>query len=112
MRKRFRLQYLQQKTSAFKYAAKFQKHVNVIEWDDVALMTMFCKDFKNNVKNEFMRYKESFKIMNNLIEVTIELDDKLYERVIKKRYYKSNKRTDIYVECNTDFREESQRFEK
>ena len=51
-------------------------------------MTMFRRGFKNNVKNEMMRNErlvENFKIM---IEMTIDLNDKLYERVMKKRYSK------------------------
>ncbi len=47
---------------------------------------MFRRNFKNNLKNEIMRDKKIFNNMFDLIEVIINFDDKLYEKVIKKRY--------------------------
>ena len=47
---------------------------------------MFRQDFKNNLKNEIMRDDKSISDMFNLIEVVIDLNDKLYKKVIKKRY--------------------------
>ncbi len=47
---------------------------------------MFRQDFKNNLKDEIMRNK---KILNNifdLIKVIIDFDNKLYKKIIKKRY--------------------------
>ena len=47
---------------------------------------MFRRGFKDNVKNEMIRdlhFIEKFKIM---IEIIIDLNDKLYKRVMKKRY--------------------------
>jgi len=49
-------------------------------------MTMFRRDLKNNLKNEIMRDDRSISDMFDLIEVTIDLDDKLYEKAMKKRY--------------------------
>jgi len=49
-------------------------------------MTMFRRDFKNNLKNEIMRDDRSINDMFDLIEVVIDLDDKLYEKAMKKRY--------------------------
>jgi len=49
-------------------------------------MTMFRQDFKNNFKNEIMRDNKFINDMFNLIEVIIDFNDKLYKRVIKKRY--------------------------
>ncbi len=49
-------------------------------------MTMFQRDLKNNLKDEIMRDDRSISDMFDLIEVAIDLDDKLYERAIKKRY--------------------------
>jgi len=49
-------------------------------------MTMFRRDFKNNLKNEIMRDGRSISDMFDLIEVVIDLDDKLYERAMKKKY--------------------------
>ena len=47
---------------------------------------MFRQDFKNNLKNEIMRDDKFISDMFNLIEVTIDFDDKLYKRAMKKRY--------------------------
>jgi len=47
---------------------------------------MFRQDFKNNLKNEIMRDKKTFNDIFNFIKVVIDFDDKLYKRVIKKRY--------------------------
>jgi len=77
---------LTQRTSATKYVARFQKYVNLIEWDDVALMTMFRRGLKDNLKDEIMRDGKSINDMFDLIEVAIDFDDKLYERAMKKRY--------------------------
>jgi len=49
-------------------------------------MTMFRQGLKNNLKNEIMRDGKSISDMFDLIEVVIDLDDKLYERAMKKRY--------------------------
>ena len=47
---------------------------------------MFRQNLKNNLKNKIMRNKNFFNDMFNLIKVVIDFDDKLYERIIKKKY--------------------------
>jgi len=47
---------------------------------------MFRQDLKNNLKDEIMRNKRIFNDIFNLIEVVIDFDDKLYKRIMKKRY--------------------------
>ncbi len=47
---------------------------------------MFRRNFKNNLKNEIMRDKRTFNDIFNFIEVIIDFNDKLYERIIKKKY--------------------------
>ncbi len=47
---------------------------------------MFRRNLKNNLKNEIMRNEKTFNDMFNLIEIVINFDDKLYKKVIKKRY--------------------------
>jgi len=49
-------------------------------------MTMFRRDFKNNLKNKIMRNDKNINDIFNFIEVVIDFDDKLYERAMKKRY--------------------------
>jgi len=83
---------LTQRIFAAEYAARFQEYANLIEWDDVALMTMFRRDLKDNLKNEIMRDGRFINDMFDLIEVAIDLDDKLYKRAMKKRYDQSQER--------------------
>ncbi len=52
-------------------------------------MTMFRRDFKNNLKDEIMRDDKFINDIFDLIEVVIDFDDKLYERAMKKRYDQS-----------------------
>ncbi len=47
---------------------------------------MFRRDFKDNLKNEIIRNDKFISDMFNFIEVVINFDDKLYKRVMKKRY--------------------------
>ncbi len=47
---------------------------------------MFRRNLKNNLKDEIMRDKKTFNNIFNLIEVVIDFNDKLYEKVIKKKY--------------------------
>ncbi len=47
---------------------------------------MFRQNFKNNFKNEIMRDNKFISDMFDFIEIVIDFNDKLYKRVIKKRY--------------------------
>ena len=58
---------------------------------------MYRKKFKNNVKNEFIRYDDNIKNMKNLIKISIEFDDKFYEKFMKK-HYDLREKSNIYVE--------------
>ena len=60
-------------------------------------MIIYRKKFKNNVKNEFIRYDDNIENMKNLIKISIEFDHKLYEKVMKK-HYDSREKSNIYVE--------------
>ena len=60
-------------------------------------MIIYRKKFKNNVKNEFMRYDDNIENINNFIKISIEFNDKLYEKIMKK-HYNSREKSNIYVE--------------
>ena len=60
-------------------------------------MIIYRKKFKNNVKNEFIRYDDNIENMNNFIKISIEFDDKFYEKIMKK-HYDSREKLNIYVE--------------
>ncbi len=47
---------------------------------------MFRRNLKNNLKNEIMRDSKFISDMFDFIEVVINFDNKLYKKVIKKRY--------------------------
>ena len=49
-------------------------------------MTIFRRELKNNVKDEIIRDERDYKNLAKFIEIVIDFDDKLYERVMKKRY--------------------------
>ncbi len=50
---------------------------------------MFRRNLKNNLKDEIMCDEKILNNMFDLIEVVIDFDDKLYKRVMKKRYNQS-----------------------
>ena len=49
-------------------------------------MTMFKRDLKKNVKNELMRNDARFDIIQILVKIAIDVNDKLYKRAMKKQY--------------------------
>jgi hypothetical protein len=80
------IQHIRQHTSASDYAAKFQEYAQVTDWDDSALMTMYRRGLKENVKDELMRTGEKIENLDELIRATIEIDDNLYERAMERRH--------------------------
>jgi hypothetical protein len=66
-------------------------------------MTMFRRDLKNNLKNEIMRDGKSISDMFDLIEVAIDLDDKLYKRAMKKRYDQFRERAETSFESTIEY---------
>ena len=47
---------------------------------------MYRRELKKQVKDELMRDERVYEILDEFIEIFIDLDDKLYERVMKKKY--------------------------
>ena len=47
---------------------------------------MYRRKLKEQVKNEFMRDERAYETLDELIEIFIDFNDKLYERVMKKKY--------------------------
>ncbi|KAL8817172.1 MAG: hypothetical protein Q9191_008196 [Dirinaria sp. TL-2023a] len=47
---------------------------------------MFKRKLKNTIKNELMRDEREYESLEELIKIVIDLDDKLYKRVMKKRF--------------------------
>lgn len=80
------IQHLRQKSSASEYAIKFQEYAQVTDWDNNALMTMFRRGLKENVKDELMRNGGIITTLDVLIRTAIDIDDKLYERAMEKKH--------------------------
>ena len=47
---------------------------------------MYQRELKEQIKNELMRDDRAYKTLDEFIEIFIDLDDKLYERAMKKKY--------------------------
>ncbi len=75
-------------------------------------MTMFKRDLKKNVKNELMRSDARFDIIQTLIKIAIDVDDKLYKRVIKKRYDQPHERAGIFFGPMVDYYAKRDHFKK
>ena len=107
------IQHLKQHEFAFDYVVKFQKYVNLIDWDDSTLQTMYRRELKKQVKDEFMRDERAYEILDELIEIFIDFDDKLYERVMKKRYDEKLKgKIEIYSKRLTSSYSKESNFER
>ena len=71
----------------------------LVDWDNVTLMTMFWWELKNNVKDELIRDSTAHNNLNILIKQSININDKLYKQVMKKKHDDSNTdRSEIYTE--------------
>lgn len=77
---------MRQKSSASEYAIKFQEYAQVTDWDNNALITMFRRGLKENVKDELMRSGGIIATLDVLIRTAIDIDDKLYERAMEKKH--------------------------
>jgi hypothetical protein len=80
------IQNLRQKQAASEYAAKFQEHAQLTHWDNVALMEMYRRGLKDEVKDELIRYPAYLNDIQQLYAASIEIDDRLYERRMEKKY--------------------------
>ena len=83
------VQQLTQKTSASAYTAKFKEYSDKTDWDDNALMTMYYRGLKENVKDEMMRDGAARDTLPRMIKAAIRIDDALYERSMEKRHTNS-----------------------
>ncbi len=75
-------------------------------------MTMFKRDLKKNVKNELMRNGARFDIIQILVKIAIDVDDKLYKRAMKKRYDQSYERARIFFESMVDYHAKKDHLKK
>ena len=53
-------------------------------------MIMYCCKLKNNIKNKFMHDKHVINSLNKFIKAAIEINNKLYKKIMKWKYNKEN----------------------
>ena len=73
-------------------------------------MTMFRRELKDNVKNEIMRDERDYESFAKFIEIVIDLNDKLYERVMKKRYDQFKNKAEFIYESTAKYAKSKQRL--
>ena len=74
---------------------------------------MYRRELKEQVKDELMRDERTYEILDELIEIFIDFDDKLYERIMKKRYDEEPKgRIEIYSKRLTSSYSKELSFER
>ena len=83
------IQHLSQKTSTVDYAQWFKKHANNISWNDKALIIMFYRNLKSNVKNEIIKKEVQYANFDVFIFAAISIDDNWYEKTLKNKFEKS-----------------------
>ena len=66
-------------------------------------MTMFRRELKNNVKDEIMRDERDYESFAELIEIVIDFNNKLYKRVMKKRYDQFKNRAEFIYESTAKY---------
>ena len=74
---------------------------------------MYRRELKEQIKNELMRDERVYEILDELIEIFIDFDDRLYERVMKKKYdEKFKKKIEIYSKRLTSSYSRKSNFEQ
>ena len=72
-------------------------------------MTIFRRELKDNVKDEIMRDERNYESLAKFIEIVINFDDKLYERVMKKRYDQFKNKAEFIYESTAKYAKSKQR---
>ena len=73
-------------------------------------MIMFRRELKNNIKDEIMRDERDYESLAELVEIVIDFDDKLYERVMKKRYDQFRNRAELIYESAAEYAKSKQQL--
>ena len=107
------IQHFKQWTSIFNYITKFKKYSQFINWNDKFLMMMYWCELKDNIKDELMCDRQIISDMNDLIKIIIKIDNKLYKKIMKKKYDGENQRRAefIFHRINENFHKEGNRFD-
>ena len=71
-------------------------------------MIMFRRELKDNIKDEIMRDERDYKSFAELIEIVIDLDNKLYERAMKKQYDQFKDKAELIYESAAKYAKSKQ----
>ena len=74
---------LRQIESTFAYVAMFQSIAVNIQWDDYSQTSQFYQKLKKKIKNNIIREEKSI-FLRIMIEIAVKIDNRLYERRMKK----------------------------
>ena len=75
---------LRQSTSVSEYANKFKLLSAQVDWNDSALCCHFYRGLKDRIKDEITKFERP-KILKDLIDISIRIDNRLYERFLEKK---------------------------
>ena len=74
---------LRQIESTFTYVVIFQSIASNIQWDDYFRTSQFYQKLKKEIKDDIAREEQSI-FLRTMIEIAMKIDNRLYERRIKK----------------------------
>ena len=74
---------LRQIEFAFTYVVMFQSIAFNIQWDDYSQTSQFYQKLKKEIKNDIIKEKKSI-FLRIMIKITMKIDNRLYERRMKK----------------------------
>lgn len=78
------LQNLRQKGPATSYTAEFQQYMGKTDWNDEALKAQYYRGLKDVVKDEISR-SDRPDDLQEMIEMAIRVDNRMYERSLERR---------------------------
>lgn len=90
------LKTLRQHTSAADYSAHFQRIAAHLNWGSEALLSRYYDGLKEDIKDEISRKENQPDSLFDMIEISIKIDNRLFERKLQKRgqaSYRSNNHT-------------------
>ena len=73
------IQYIKQQHSAAEYTTQFKQYSVLTDWDNDALIVMYQRGLKENMKNEITFNGQVVNTLDELITQAINIDDKLFE---------------------------------
>jgi hypothetical protein len=79
------LKVLKQRTSAADYSAHFQRICAHLNWGEEALTAAYYDGLKDDIKDEIARKEDPPNDLSTMIETSIKIDNRLFERKLQKK---------------------------